>query len=107
MEYQKEIRRAISARGDGNEGMARVCARRAAGLIIGEYLVRKGYTNLTRSIYDLISVYNSLPEKNANCTEILNHVVMKVNSDHGLPVEADLIDEVQWLAKTLLLEKNE
>jgi hypothetical protein len=30
--YQNELERGEQARRDGNEGMARVCARRAAGL---------------------------------------------------------------------------
>ena len=34
---QKEFERAQIARASGNEGQARVCARRAAGIAIREY----------------------------------------------------------------------
>ena len=37
-----EFERAASARRKGNEGQARVCARRAAGIAIREYLIRRG-----------------------------------------------------------------
>ena len=36
--------------------MARVCARRAAGIIIGEYLVRRGYPSKSDSAYVRLSV---------------------------------------------------
>jgi hypothetical protein len=104
VEYQKEITTAVSARTNGNEGMARVCARRAAGIIIGEYLFRRGYTNLSKSVFDRMSIFNSLPNTDNRCKEIASHFLLKVNPDHNLPIEADLIDEVQWLAKNLLLE---
>ena len=35
-EVDHEIERAIAARMAGNEGMARVCARRAVGIILGD-----------------------------------------------------------------------
>lgn len=104
LEYQKEIEHAIKARSIGNEGMARVCARRAVGIIIGEYLIRHGHTNLTHSAYDRISFFNDLPEVNQHCKEIASHFLLKVNTDHKLPLEADLITEALWLEKTLLNE---
>ena len=37
-----ELKMAEAARLSGNEGRSRVCARRAAGHIAGEYIHRKG-----------------------------------------------------------------
>jgi hypothetical protein len=102
VEYQHEIEHALSARSNGNEGMARVCARRAAGIIIGEYLLRQGYTNLTHRAYDRIAKFADLPELDQKYKEIANHFLLKVNPDHKLPLDADLIDEAMWLEKTLL-----
>ena len=62
VKYNYEIEHAISARKNGNEGMARVCARRAAGIIIGEYLNRLGYSNLTHSAYARLTLFYKLPE---------------------------------------------
>ncbi len=82
--------------------MARVCARRAVGIIIGEYLIRRGYSNLTHSAYERISIFNSLPDINQQCKEIASHFLLKVNADHKLPLYADLISEAMWLEKSLL-----
>jgi hypothetical protein len=107
VEYQKEIEHAIQARSNGNEGMARVCARRAAGVVIGEYLNRCGYSNLTHSAYARLSIFMSLPNANQKSKEIASHLLLKVNKDHLLPMEADLISEVMWLNKSLFSESNE
>jgi hypothetical protein len=106
-EYQLELEHALAARAGGNEGMARVCARRATSVIIGEYLQRLGYSNLSNSIYERIAIFNSLPNLDLRCKEIVNHMLIKVNPDHALPMEADLIAEVKWLAKTLLFVSGE
>ena len=101
-EFKKEIERALLARSDGNEGMARVCARRAAGIIIGEYLNRHGYPSLSNSAYDRLSLFNGLPDMDKKYKEIANHFLMKVNLDHNLPMKADLISDVIWLKENLL-----
>jgi hypothetical protein len=103
-EYENEIEHAISARVIGNEGMARVCARRAAGIIIGEYLNRRGYTNLSNSAFDRMLEFLSLPDVDKKYKDITNHFLLKVNTNHDLPVDADLISDAQWLVKNLLLE---
>jgi hypothetical protein len=41
-QIEKEFELAERARANGNEGRARVCARRAAGIAAREYLTRKG-----------------------------------------------------------------
>jgi hypothetical protein len=101
-EFKKEIERALLARSDGNEGMARVCARRAAGIIIGEYLNRHGYPILSNNAYERLSVFHGLPDVDKKYKEIANHFLMKVNLDHNLPMKADLISDVIWLKENLL-----
>jgi hypothetical protein len=100
--YKKEIEHAIMAHLIGNEGMARVCARRAAGIIIGEYLNRLGYSNLTHSAYSRLSLFTTLPSVDQKYKDIANHFLVKVNLERKLPLEADLISEVMWLEKSLL-----
>ena len=107
MEYEHEIEHAISARTDGNEGMARVCARRAASIIIGEYLIRRGYTNQSNSAFERISIFLSTPDVDDHYREIANHFLLKVNANHNLPIDADLISDAQWLVKNLLLENTD
>jgi hypothetical protein len=107
VEYKKEVEHAILARLNGNEGMARVCARRAAGIILGEYLNRLGYSNLTYSAYDRLSMFYGLPDINQKYKIIANHFLLKVNQEHKLPLETDLISEVMWLEKSLLQESDD
>ena len=107
VDYKKEVEHAIMARLNGNEGMARVCARRAAGIIIGEYLNRLGYSNLTHSTYDRLSMFNNLSAVDQKYKDIANHFLLKVNLEHKLPLEADLISDVMWLEKSLLSENND
>ena len=107
VEYKQEIERAILARADGNEGMARVCARRAVGIIIGEYLNRLGYTGMSNSAYDRLSLFNNLPNVEEKYKEIAKHFLIKVNLDHNLPVKADLISDVIWLKENLIKKDND
>jgi hypothetical protein len=100
--YQAEIDHAIKARSEGNEGMARVCARRAAGIIIGEYLEQRGVSNLTYSAYDHLVTFNNLPDINPKLKEIAGHFLLRVDHDHQLPEDVDLLFDVQVLAKELL-----
>jgi hypothetical protein len=105
-EYKKEIGHAIRVLANGNEGMARVCARRAAGIVIGEYLNRQGYSNYKHSAYDRLTLFMTLPDVNQKNKDIANHLLLKVGLDHQLPLEVDLISEVLWLEKSLLSENT-
>jgi len=105
-EYEDEIARGLMARSDGNEAMARVCARRAAGAIIGEFLRRKGIDDLNKSAYKLLVFFESLPGVESRYKEIASHCLLKVRPDRNLPIKVDLLAEVIWLKKNLLLESD-
>ena len=107
VEYKQEMERAILARSDGNEGMARVCARRAAGIIIGEYLIRLGYSSMGNSAYDRLSLFNGLPNVEGKYKEIAKHFLIKVNQDRNLPVKVDLINDAIWLKENLMNQDND
>jgi hypothetical protein len=100
----RELRQAEAARLAGNEGRARVCARRAAGHIIGEYLRRKGSASPSESAYARIHYLASQPGLSIEVYEKLAHLTMRISPEHTLPVEADLIADVRVLAKKLLGE---
>ena len=106
-EFTKEVERAIQARSEGNEGMARVCARRAAGIVVGEYLRRQGVVRFTNSVYDRITLFNTLPNIDAKCKEVCRHFLMKVNEEHKLPGDTDLVQDVYWLKEQLLSDKQD
>ena len=104
--YKAELTRARSARLEGNEGMARVCARRAAGIVIGEFLLRRGLSDPGPSAYDRLTTLKSLPDVNERCKVVSEHFLVRVNPDHNLPLEVDLVSEAEWLAQELLTNED-
>jgi len=102
--FDAEILQAERARAAGNEGMARVCARRAAGALIGEYLQRQGITLSTPSAYDRLRHLNSLPGLSPGALQAASHLLERVTPEYILPVEADLIAESRLLRQELLGE---
>ena len=104
--FTEEIQRAENARNAGNEGMARVCARRAAGVVAGEYLRIQGIPLSDPSAYVRLKVLQHLPQTPAPVKDIVDHFLIRINPDHNLPVQADLIAEARWLASELLNRSN-
>ena len=84
--------------------MARVCARRAAGIAIGEYLSRRGYKGVNASAYDRLRLFDALPDVDDAVKAIASHFLLKVDHNRELPVDMDLISEAESLANILLLE---
>jgi hypothetical protein len=100
--FQQELERAESARAANNEGMARVCARRAAGLVVNAYLRRRGLPASERSAYDSLRDLAALPDLQQDVRQIAEHFLLRITPEHTLPVEADLVAEARWLAAQLL-----
>jgi hypothetical protein len=98
----KELDTAVAARLRGNEGMARVCARRAAGIIVGEYLTRMGYEMHTPSVIARLRFLLTLHELPEGTRQVAEHLLIHLDQEHKLPIEADLVAEARWLAETLL-----
>ena len=99
---RNEFDRAAQARARGNEGQARVCARRAAGIAIREYLTRQGIRPPSSSAYDLLNMIKDEPHLSSDLKQIANHLTLRVTEDFKLPVDADLIAEAQTFCEDLL-----
>lgn len=93
----KELSMAQEAREQGFEGRARVCARRAAGFAVETFLQRQGVTPPTQSAYGLLEMMGSNPTLPEEIQETLQLLTLRVNEDHDLPEEADLIQESEKL----------
>jgi len=102
---EAELRQAEKARLEGNEGMARVCARRAAGVIIGEYLARIGRPLAGPSAYDRLRFFYAQEDLPPRAREVASHFIERITPEHELPIEADLLAEARWLAAELLPEQ--
>lgn len=92
---EAELAQAQSARESGNEGRARVCARRAAGFAIAEYLLLTGKSPAPASATDLLALFQTLPAVPADLKEIARLLLVRVNTDYQFPLPVDLLDETR------------
>lgn len=99
---QAEFHRAEQARANRNEGQARVCARRAAGIAIREYLTRKGIVPPSTSAVDLLTLLKEDPLLSPDLKLIADHLTLRVNEEFKLPVDADLVADARQLCDALL-----
>ena len=96
-----EFEKAEQARARGNEGQARVCARRAAGIAIREYLTRRGIRPPSVSAYDLLNLLKEDPSLSPGLKMIANHLTLRVTEEFKLPVDADLVAESRRFCEEL------
>jgi hypothetical protein len=99
---QSEFERAESARLGGNEGQARVCARRAAGIAIREYYARRGQHVRTPSAYDLLHMLADESHLSPELKQAATYLTLRVNKEFQLPVDVDLLEEARKLCDGLL-----
>src|SRR4026208_2495480 len=99
---QAEFSRAEQARAKGNEGQARVCARRAAGIAIQEYLHRKRIRPSSTSAVDLLNLIKDDPLLAPSLKLIADHLTLRVTEEFKLPVDVDLVAEARILCDELL-----
>jgi len=101
-EFEAELSSAVQARAGNNEGQARVCARRAAGMAVREYLKRRGHPIKSTSAYDLLKEI----EADAGAAEAARQaaalLTRRVDETFKLPVNVDLVAEARRLAEVLL-----
>ena len=102
MEMQIEFDRAAQARERGNEGQARVCARRAAGIAIREYLTRQAIRPPSTSAYDLLNLIKREAHLSPELKRIADHLTLRVTEEFKLPVDADLLAEARTFCEDLL-----
>lgn len=100
--YENEIRMAVDSRIAGNEGRARVCARRAVGIVLGEYFRLNNMPDPGPSAIDRVKYFISRDDLPAEFRETASHFILKVNPDYQLSINADLITEAKMLSFELL-----
>jgi len=105
-EIHAEFERADQARARGNEGQARVCARRAAGIAAREFLTRQGIRPASKSAYDLLNLLKNDPRLSPDLQLIADHLTIRVTEEFRLPVQADLVAEARTFCEVLLSENR-
>ena len=101
-QLRNEFEKAQQARIKKNEGQARVCARRAAGIAIRDYLSRKGIKVPNMSAYDLLNLLKEDALFPADLKLIVDHLTVRVTEEFELPFDADLVAESRVLCDWLL-----
>ena len=104
--FEAEISAGEKARLQGNEGKARVCARRAAGIVIAEYFKSTGVAVPSSGAYELLRLAFEAPDLPPHAGEICEHLLVRVSPDFSLPLNVDLLDEARKL-KWILLEQTD
>jgi HEPN domain-containing protein len=106
MDWQTQIKaefeKAEEARARGNEGQARVCARRAAGIAVRDYLRRQGIHPPSVSAYDLLNQLKGDRSLSPDLKQIADHLTLRVTEEFKLPVDADLVAEARTFCEELL-----
>ncbi len=98
-----EFEKAEQARLRGNEGRARVCARRAAGFAIREHLLRRGLEVRSASALDLLEELKARAGFSPALLPIVDHLLLHVDEEFTLPADIDLVAEARQLCYDLLL----
>lgn len=101
-QIEAEFDRAAQARAKNNEGQARVCARRAAGIAIRDYLTRRGTHIPSSSAYDLLNLIKEDTLLPPDMKLVADHLTLRVTEEFKLPVDADLVADARLLCDWLL-----
>lgn len=103
-----EIQRAYLARESGKIGLARVCARRAAGWAIQREFATRGIVLNSPSALDHIKHLHAQQNVSPEVKKVLEYLLQRVAKDSGdddsywpYP-EVDLVQEAHWLVESLL-----
>ena len=99
-----ELNKARVARKEGNEGMARVLARRSAGFAIQEFISPKTLKFKGCSLSDLIKLNKVRKILPTSIHPALDRLSTRVGEDPQLPTGMDLIEDAQMVIDQLSLE---
>ena len=108
-EIQAEMENATAARAAGNEGRARVCARRAAGMAARDFLTRHAFLSYgdaqgedrKNSVYETLQTLVSFPGLDPDLKIATMHMTMRVSEEFHLPPGIDLIAEAYKIIRGL------
>ena len=98
---RKELADAEAARRAGNEGRARVCARRAAGIAARDWLTLQGFQVGSASTYETLKMLAEFPALDPDLLQAAIHLTMRVTEAFTLPEGVDLIEDALLIARKL------
>ena len=101
IQVQKELLLAKQSRKEGNEGRARVCARRAAGTAAQLFLDRHKKIIKGENSFQSLKTLKETEELPARVQLAVSRLMQRVNEEHQLPPEIDLIHEARLVVRFL------
>ncbi len=101
-EIDTEFFGAHGSRAKGNEGRARVHARRAAGLAIGIYFKKLTGKNPPQSAYKLLEWFSQREEIPEDLQLSAGRLTVRVTPEFELPHEEDPIDDARKIVTAIL-----
>ncbi len=101
IQVQGELLLAKQSRKEGNEGRARVCARRAAGTAAQLFLDRHEKNFKAENTFQSLKTLKATEELPDRVLLAVSRLIQRVNEDHQLPPEIDLIHEARLVIRFL------
>ncbi|MEW6568962.1 MAG: hypothetical protein AB1449_12515 [Chloroflexota bacterium] len=98
----EELEAARAARARGQEGRARVCARRAAGWAVADYLQRLSGQPPHASAYDLLRRLQARDEAPEGLRRAAARLTARVTADFRLPHAQDPLEDARVIVEGLL-----
>jgi phospholipase/carboxylesterase len=95
LKIDEEMQNALVSRSEGNEGRARVNARRAAGFAIGPYFENQTGETATKSAFDLLLWLADREEISAEVRWAAHRLTIHVTPDHNLPHPEDPLNDAK------------
>jgi len=95
----RELEMARESRLAGQEGKARVCARRAAGFALQELLEQETDQRVSRNLYFLLQKAPTVLELPEQAVRSIQYLTRRVDRDNQLPDGVDLIREAESLIR--------
>jgi hypothetical protein len=92
-----ELENAERARLARNEGRARVCARRAAGIAARDFLTRHGVQGRNSSAYAALLMLVTFPGLAPDLQSAAVRLTTRLTEKFTLPIDTDLIAEARKL----------
>ncbi|MBX3049287.1 MAG: hypothetical protein KIT46_03170 [Anaerolineales bacterium] len=111
---ERELAAGRAAQARGNQSMARVCARRAAGWAAAAWLDARGQALQTPSVLEQLrqlAAVGSLPARGGEIVAHLltyktKHDMTDINEESHFPLDVDLITEAEELIELLFPQQK-
>jgi hypothetical protein len=101
LQVQEELLLAKQSRIEGNEGRARVCARRAAGAAAQEYLQHADMRDRAENALESLLIIKEELDLPESVEVAINYLLQRVDEEHNLPQGIDLIREAEKVIRYL------